>query len=798
MLRQNTASLLARLGAISIAAAAAAAEELVTFEEHVKPILRQHCAACHNEDDAASDFAADSYQRAIDGGAGGEVLSAGDAQGSRLWRLVTHAEEPVMPPGGEKLPAEQLALIRAWIDGGLLNDSGSKPLPTRKPAIASIDPEMLGKPIGEPAMPVGLFRQPLVWGPKPGPIDAIATSPWAPLVAIGWQRQVSLFHAESHRLLGVVPYLEGRPRVVRFSTDGSLLLVAGGREASLGNAAIYDVATGARVAAVGDELDAVLAADLSPDNTLVAIGGSSKKIRVYRVSDGSLAYTLGKHTDWVTALAFSPDGALLATADRSSGLRLWQAAAGYERGDLRGHSAAITGLAWRRDAGVLASSSEDGTARLWKPDGGAIKSITAHTGGVLSVAFAPDGRVATAGRDRLVKLWKSDGAHEADVHRAEDIALAVAVTQDGRRVLAADYTGAVHSIDAVKHHALARLTPNPPRLEQRLELAVADVRVQQQRHDRAIAARDQAIETLEQTRARIEKLKRKIVTAEEARATTLDAARDAEARLAQQKSRLAAAEEALSVAKTLTDLAAASSGEENGASSVVAENAKGACDLLERAVAASKTLMKAATEEAGVARAETDAAEQRLAAVSEQIKTLPDLAELRSVADSQEETLASAGKALESAKRKQAALSTEIEALRGASETLRAAAVAAAEKRAAQDGAISEAKKQLESAVEEKNQAISVAAKLEAEIRELRGQLAERRANISEMEAAEKMASAAVEAQVARQEQHHRAANLAEARLEQWVAAEQFRETHVRQEESTQSPQKKAEKVSAD
>ncbi|WP_420801642.1 WD40 repeat domain-containing protein, partial [Pseudofrankia asymbiotica] len=61
---------------------------------------------------------------------------------------------------------------------------------------------------------------------------------------------------------------------------------------------------------------------------------------------------------------------------------------------------------------TLASASADRTVRLWdvsdrsapRPLG---SPLTGHTGSVLSVAFAPDGRtLASASTDHTVRLWE--------------------------------------------------------------------------------------------------------------------------------------------------------------------------------------------------------------------------------------------------------------------------------------------------------------------------------------------------------------------------------------------------------
>ena len=42
------------------------------------------------------------------GGASGEVVEPGDLDGSRLWGLVNHTDEPKMPPNQDKLPDAKL------------------------------------------------------------------------------------------------------------------------------------------------------------------------------------------------------------------------------------------------------------------------------------------------------------------------------------------------------------------------------------------------------------------------------------------------------------------------------------------------------------------------------------------------------------------------------------------------------------------------------------------------------------------------------------------------------------------
>ena len=345
----------------------------------------------------------------MEGGSSGEVVFAGDLDSSRLWALVNHDEQPYMPPNQDRIADAKVDLVKRWIEGGALENAGSKTAVKKKSSVALSGPVGTGRP-ENPAVPEGLWKQPVVYSSQPGAVSALASSPWAPVVAVGGEKQIALYNSDSGRLLGVLPFPEGVPYVVRFSRDGSLLLAAGGRGGHSGYAVLFDVKSGRRVARVGDELDAVLAADVSPDLSKIALSGPQRLIRIFDTSTGEKLFEIKKHTDWVYAIEFSPDGVLLATADRSNGMFVWEAETARQYLDLRGHTGAICDVAWRPDSNVLASCSMDGTVKLWEmTEGKTIKSWAAHGGGVQCVEYTHDGRLATAGRDNTAKIWDGDG-----------------------------------------------------------------------------------------------------------------------------------------------------------------------------------------------------------------------------------------------------------------------------------------------------------------------------------------------------------------------------------------------------
>ncbi|MCR9294621.1 MAG: hypothetical protein NXI32_18035, partial [bacterium] len=447
-------------------------EKKITFDEHIKPIFREHCTACHSEGDKASDLALDSYAASLAGGSSGDVIAAGNTSGSRLWQLVTHAEQPYMPPDQDPIPKEQIALLKTWIEQGMPENAGSEIKRVNNAAAAMIQGALSGKPEGPPPMPEDILRQPILETSRAAAISAMAASPWAPLLAVGGQQQVSLYHAESGELLGIIPFPEGEPQALAFTRDGRQLLIGGGRHSHSGCAVLVDVASGRRITKVGDELDTVLAADISPDKSRIAIAGPQKIIRIFDSLSGEVVFELKKHTDWIYSLRFSPDGVLLASGDRSNGLILWEADTGNLYSELAGHKGEVRSLDFRGDSNVLASASLDGTIKLWDMyESREIKSWNAHAGGATAVAFANDGHIASAGRDRKVKLWDGNGQMQKEFQGLDDMALEVAITGDGSFVAAGDWSGAVRLWPTAKPEQIRFVAANPPSIDHRLAQA---------------------------------------------------------------------------------------------------------------------------------------------------------------------------------------------------------------------------------------------------------------------------------------------------------------------------------------
>ena len=87
------------------------------FRDTVQPALKQQCLGCHGDGNLFGELDLRSREGLIAGGSRGPAIVPGDASGSLLYRTLDHSGELQMPPTA-KLPADMIAAIGAWIDGG--------------------------------------------------------------------------------------------------------------------------------------------------------------------------------------------------------------------------------------------------------------------------------------------------------------------------------------------------------------------------------------------------------------------------------------------------------------------------------------------------------------------------------------------------------------------------------------------------------------------------------------------------------------------------------------------------------
>lgn len=371
-----------------------AADSPPDFAKNVAPIFTKYCTGCHNDSDREGKLSLESYASLLKGGAKGGVVTPGQAELSRLVRLVTGQAEPRMPPKGEEAPKPaEIEVLKAWIAAGAKGPSG-----------AAVDPTMLVTP------------QVKLLAPAKLPINAIALSTDGTLLAIARQGEVEL-RAVPERMTLDKFGVKGSVNGVAFSRDGNRIVAAAGEPGLYGEATIFpaDGSDSLPVTFRGHK-DSLYSAVLSPDGTILATGGYDSAIKLWDAVSGKELRTLEGHNGAVFELAFRPDGKVLASASGDRTVKLWNVATGERLDTLKESQKELYTLAFSPDGSRLAAAGVDNRVRVWRITPEAkegtnplLESVFAHETPILRLVWSADGHtIATCGEDRLVKLWNAE------------------------------------------------------------------------------------------------------------------------------------------------------------------------------------------------------------------------------------------------------------------------------------------------------------------------------------------------------------------------------------------------------
>lgn len=111
-----------------LAASAIAGE--VDYSRDIKPILATHCYKCHGPDKQENGLRLDTAAAGILGGDSGAAIVPQKADESLILQAIqgTSSEISKMPPEGDGLTADQIALLKQWIAEGAKFPADEKPL----------------------------------------------------------------------------------------------------------------------------------------------------------------------------------------------------------------------------------------------------------------------------------------------------------------------------------------------------------------------------------------------------------------------------------------------------------------------------------------------------------------------------------------------------------------------------------------------------------------------------------------------------------------------------------------------
>src|SRR5881396_3763366 len=94
-----------------------AAARAVDFAKDVQPIFEASCWNCHGPKKEESGLRLDQREAALKGGErGGDIVPGKGAESLLIHAVSGLHDELKMPKKGEKLTAEEVGVLRAWID----------------------------------------------------------------------------------------------------------------------------------------------------------------------------------------------------------------------------------------------------------------------------------------------------------------------------------------------------------------------------------------------------------------------------------------------------------------------------------------------------------------------------------------------------------------------------------------------------------------------------------------------------------------------------------------------------------
>jgi WD40 repeat protein len=265
------------------------------------------------------------------------------------------------------------------------------------------------------------------------------------------------------------PEIKG-PVPVVVSPDGTRLCAQTAGEPT--RIVVFDATSGKQTAICNGHRDAIWTLTFSPDSSRLASGSEDRTACLWDAGTGALLATCWGHTSKVLGAAFSPDGSRLVTASADGTVRQWDARTGQEvEPPYDRHSSEVFSAVYSPDGQWIASAGDDRAVRVWRARGRQdVAVLHGHTGSVIEVAFAPDGRrlaslswrspLVSSGDD-TVRVWDVDPRATLPVLRGHTSYIyPVAYSPDGRWLASGSWDRTVRLWDAATGERCATL-PHP-------------------------------------------------------------------------------------------------------------------------------------------------------------------------------------------------------------------------------------------------------------------------------------------------------------------------------------------------
>ena len=448
-------SLFAAISAVMLSPARAdvnpvATDSVVTYWQHVEPIVKARCRGCHTGEKPKGRLRLDDLESLLAGGKRGESVVAGKPEASLFYLVISGGKKPAMPPKKEEpLAATEIATIRSWILAGA--HAGER----------VVEPEPYAR---QPQPPVYRRSAPitaLLYGdPQPQRAPRLYVSGYREVLAFELAsdaasppRLLARFVGESERILSL-----------SLSADGRYLAAAGGSPARFGEVQIWDTRSGGlrRFARIGS--DTLFGVSFSPDASRVAVAGTDRAIHVVDLLSGHEAFSAELHSDWVFSLAYYGDGSRMISVGRDKTVKISESADGKFVRTLHTDGGPVTSLAVHSGRLLGVTGGEGALPIVFDlKELKEVRKIEKQPGAILATALSDDGKFcAVGGSGGEVRVYDVDsGSRRATVGDLGEWVYSLAFRPDGKELALAGYDGKVRLFDVEKGKGVHEFLPFP-------------------------------------------------------------------------------------------------------------------------------------------------------------------------------------------------------------------------------------------------------------------------------------------------------------------------------------------------
>lgn len=419
----------------------AAAE--VSYSKDIVPVLRRNCQGCHRPAKMKGDLDMTTHKALAKGGKNGPAFKTGDMKSLMLEQV--RGAEPKMPPDGDKLTGEEIALLERWIKEGAKDDT----------------------PTGPVKLELAVYKVPPV-------ISALAVSPDGNTVAVSGYHEVLLHKSDGSALVARLQCESPRIESLAYSHDGKLLAASGGMPGMYGEILIWETATNTQKASYKIGADSLYGVSFSPDAEKLAFGGADKTVRMITVKDGKELMKFDNHADWVFGTTFTVDGKRLLTGSRDKAMKLISADNGQLIDDVNKLLEPILCIARNPKEDFVVYGGSLGTARIYKisdnqqrtaanNDVNMMKTFERQPGPIRAAAYSPDASlVALGGLYDEVRVYKAaDAAKVATLGGLGGPTFNLVFHPDGKQLFAGGFDGTLRIFEIPSGKLIKSFVPVP-------------------------------------------------------------------------------------------------------------------------------------------------------------------------------------------------------------------------------------------------------------------------------------------------------------------------------------------------